>query len=145
MCSATALAPKRREKRANVFELYSHSGETKITYYPSAPGPKTPGRSPGASLKYDGPEGAWTFGGSQITRENTSLGQFISVVLKPKSEAVSLTFWLFLPTVTLLDKDFQSFKTYGVKAPTDNGVPMSGITFEIERLFGDAKAVMPVP
>jgi hypothetical protein len=140
MSSAVAIAP--REKIANFFQLCNLSGKTKITYYPSAPGPIIQGHSAGASLKYEGPEGNWTFDGSEITHEDTSLGHLISVVLEPQGGAGPITFWLFLPPVVLIDKDFLNFTTYGVRNGSSVQRPSKQISYEGERFFGDAKAVM---
>jgi hypothetical protein len=123
-----------QQKTANLFELCNLSGKTKVTYSLSARGPLSRGHAPCPSLKYDGPEGSWTFHGSQITHENSSLGQLISVALKPANSAVATAFWLFLPPVMLVANDFQSFTTFCVKA-------QNGINHEVE-LFGDAKSAL---
>lgn len=123
-----------QQKTANLFELCNLSGKTKVTYSLSTAVPLSLGHTSGPSLKYDGPEGRWTFDGSQITHENTSLGRLISVALKPANSAVS-TFWLFLPPVILVANDFQSFTTFCVKA-------QNGMNHEVERFFGDAKSVI---
>jgi hypothetical protein len=143
MTCALAIAPQ--QKTANLFELCDLYGKTKITYYPSAPGPLIPGHSSGASLKYQGPEGNWTFDDSEITHEDTSLGQLISVVLRRKGGTAPVTFWLFLPPVVLAGSDSQSFATYGVKNGSHVQRPSKQISYEVERLFGDVKAVtLPV-
>ncbi len=140
MSSALAIAPQ--AKTANLFQLCNLSGKIKVTYYPSAPGPILQGHTSGASLKYEGPEGNWTFRGSEITHEDTSLGRLVSVVLKPQTDTAPLTFWLFLPPVVEVDGDFQSFTTYGVKNASNVQRPGKQIGYEVERFFGDAKAVM---
>lgn len=124
-----------QQKTANLFELCNLSGKTKVTYSLSTGGPLSLGRGSGPSLKYYGPEGSWTFSASQITLENTSLGQLISVALEPANSTVTTTFWLFLPPVMLVDYDFQSFTTFCVKA-------QNGMNHEVERFFGDAKSVI---
>jgi hypothetical protein len=138
MSSTAAVAP--RQETAHLFELCNLSGKTKITYCP--PSPIARGGSAGASLRYHGPEGHWTFDASQITHENTSLGQLISVVLKPQAAADALTFWLFLPPVVLAANDFESFTTYGVKNGSNVQRRGKGVNYEVERFFGDVKAVM---
>jgi hypothetical protein len=140
MSSAVALAPQ--EKTANFFQLCNLSGKTKITYYPFAPGPIIQGYAAGASLKYEGPEGNWTFDDSEITHEDTSLGHLISVVLRPQEGPGPITFWLFLPPVILVEKDFQNFTTYGVRNGSSVQRPSKQISYEVERFFGEAKAVM---
>jgi hypothetical protein len=141
MSSAVAIAPE--QKSANFFQLCNLSGKTKITYYPSAAGPIAQGHAAGASLTYEGPEGNWTFDGSEITHEETSLGHLISVVLKPQDGAGPITFWLFLPPVVLTDKAFQNFTTYGVRNGSSVQRPSKQISYEVERFFGDAKAIVP--
>ena len=130
-----AAAVAQQQKTANLFELCNLSGKTKVTYSMSTGGPLSLGHASGPSLKYDGPEGSWTFHGSQISHEDTSLGQLISVALKPANSAVTTAFWLFLPPVMLVANDFQSFATFCVKA-------QNGMNHEVERFFGDAKSVM---
>jgi hypothetical protein len=138
MSCALAVAPT--ETTANFFQLCDLYGKVKITYSPAAIGPIVQGHSSGASLKYQGPEGDWTFHGAEITHEDTSLGQLISVVLR--SEAGPLKFWLFLPPVVLADTDCQSFTTYGVKNGSHVQRPSKQISYEVERFFGEAKAVL---
>ena len=138
--SSAALAPQ--QTTANLFELCNLSGKTKITYYPSAPGPIFQGHTAGASLKYEGPEGNWTFAASQITLEETSLGHLVSVLIKPETGGSSFRFWLFLPPVVLVAGDFQGFTTYCVR---NSGIVQRAgaqTNYEVERFFGDAKAVM---
>ena len=129
----TAVA--QQQKTANFFELCNLSGKTKITYSLLTGGPLILGHASGPSLKYEGPEGSWTFDASRITHESTSLGQLISVVLQPTNSAATTTFWLFLPPVLLVANDFQSFTTFSVKA-------QNGMNHEVERFFGDAKSVL---
>ena len=129
----TAVA--QQQKTANFFELCNLSGKTKITYSLLTGGPLILGHASGPSLKYEGPEGSWTFNASEITHENTSLGQLISVELKPLNSAITTAFWLFLPPVMLIANDFQSFTTFCVKAK-------NGMNHEVEHFFGDAKSVL---
>jgi hypothetical protein len=132
-------------KSANAFLFTSHSGKTKITYYPDAPGPLIRGLTPGALFEYAGPEGNFSFRSTQITRQDTPAGQLLSVVLKPQFDAGSLTYSVFLPKVNLgAGIDEQSFTTYGVKAHHAGTFVGAGaqITYETERLSGDAKALL---
>ena len=135
MSSATAVATE--QKTANLFALRSFSGKTQITYYPSAPAPM----NIGASLKYDGPEGKWHFDAAQITYEDTSLGRLISVVLRPSAGASASTFWIILPPIVVVDDDFQSFTTHGVKNGGSIQRPGKQIGYDVECFFGEAKAV----
>ena len=130
-----AATVARQQKTANLFQLCNLSGKTKVTYSLSTGGPLSLGHLSGSSLKYDGPEGSWTFDASQITHEHTSLGQLISVALKPANSAFTTAFWLFLPPVMLIANDFQSFTTFCVKAK-------NGMNHEVEHFFGDAKSVL---
>ena len=145
MASPAPAAPQPRS--ANLFEFTTHSGKTKITYYPFAPGPIIQGHTPGPSFQYDGPEGNLTFRDAQITQENTPLGQLLSVVLKPQADTGSLTFSLFLPPVAMGSDTSQSFTTYGIKARHVGFVlkPGAQLTYETECLKGAAKTVeMPL-
>jgi hypothetical protein len=142
MASPTPVAPQPRS--ANLFEFATHSGKTKITYYPFAPGPLVLGRTPGPSLQYDGPEGSLSFRDAQITQETTPLGQLLSVVLKPEADSGSLTFSLFLPPVAMGGNNSQRFTTYGVKTRHAGLAEKPGaqMTYETECLNGDAEVVM---
>jgi hypothetical protein len=128
-----AATPAQQQKTANLFELCNLSGKTKVTYSLSTGDPLSLGHTSGPSLKYDGPEGSWTFIGREITHEHTSLGQLISVAFKPANSAVTTAFWLFLPPVLLTANNFQTFTTFCVKAK-------NGMNHEVERFFGDAKS-----
>jgi hypothetical protein len=131
--TTTAATAIQQQKTADLFELCSLSGKTKVAYSLSTAVPLSLGHTSGPSLKYDGPEGSWTFDASQITHENTSLGQLISVALKPANSTFTTAFWLFLPPVLLVANDRQSFTTFCVKA-------QNGMNHEVERFFGDAKS-----
>lgn len=142
MSSPARAAPQLR--RANAFNLVSHSGTTKVVYYPDAPGPLIQGLTPGAVLQYSGPEGNETFRSAQINRQDTPSGQLLSVVLKPEFDLGSLAFSFFLPVVEVGDSGTQYFTTYGVKAHHVGSVPKAGpqICYEPERFRGEAKAEM---
>jgi hypothetical protein len=137
-------APAPQPRSANLFEFTADSGETKITYYPFAPGPLIQGRAPGPSLQYEGPEGNLSFRAGQITQQDTPAGQLLSVVLKPQDDTGSLTFSLFLPPVTLGVDDSQSFMTYGLKTDRAGSVQTPGaqMTYEWACLTGNARVVV---
>jgi len=140
-------APAPQPRSANLFEFTADSGETKITYYPFAPGPLIQGRTPGPSLQYDGPEGNLSFRAEQITQQDTPAGQLLSVVLKPQDDTGSLAFSLFLPPVTLGADDSQGFTTYGLKTDRAGSIQTPGaqMTYVWACLTGNAKVVaMPL-
>lgn len=141
--SSTAPAAV-QPRTGDMFEFAAHTGKTKITYYPFAPGPLIHGQTPGPSFAYDGPEGNLNFRGGQITQQETPAGQLLSVVLKPEADSGSLTFSLFLPPVSLATKDSQAFTTYGVKTRHSGWAEAPGaqLTYEVECLGGEAKSVM---
>jgi hypothetical protein len=141
---SSSPAPAAPHASANLFEFATHSGKTKITYYPFAPGPIVQGRAVGPLFQYNGPEGDLAFRGSQVEQEDTPLGKLLSVVLKPQADAGSLTFSLFLPPVVLGASKSQNFTTYGVKTHHAGNIEKPGaqLTYETECLDGDAKAVM---
>ena len=62
--------------------------------------------------------------------------------MRTESGTAPITFWLFLPPVVLDDTDSQTFTTYGVKNGSHVQRPSQQISYEMERFFGDAKAVM---
>jgi hypothetical protein len=140
-------APAPQPRSANLFEFSTHSGKTKVSYYPFAPGPLIQGRTPGPSLQYDGPEGSLNFRGEQITQDDTPAGQLLSVALKPQDDKGSVTFSLFLPPVSMGADDSQSFSSCGIKSRHAGFVQSPGaqITYEMEHLNGAAKVVaMPL-
>jgi hypothetical protein len=144
MSSPATAAPQLRS--ANAFTLISHSGTTKVVYYPDAPGPFLQGLTPGAVLEYSGPEGKHTFRSAQISRQDTPSGQLLSVVLKPQFDLGSLAFSFFLPFVNIGASGIQHFTTYGVKAHHAGSRPRAGaqICYEPERFRGEAKnEIMP--
>jgi hypothetical protein len=140
MSCALAIAPQ--ETTANLFQLCDLYGKIKVAYCPSASGPIIEGHAAGASLKYQGPEGNWTFHGSEISHEETSLGQLISVVLRPEGGSAPVTFAVFLPPVVLAGSDSESFTTFGVKDGSHVQRPNKQISYEVERFFGEAKALV---
>ena len=140
MASPTAAATQLRV--ANAFTFVSHSGKTKITYYPDAPGPLIEGLTPGALFEYVGAEGRLTFRSAQISRQDTPSGQLLSVVLKPQFDAGSLAFSLFLPPVNIAESGSEAFETYGVKTQHAGFAVRAGaqMTYEMEPFEGVAKA-----
>jgi len=145
---STAATPAPRQlATGNKFEFASHSGNTKVTYFPFAPGPIIAGHTVGASLAYTGPEGDHNFSSPQITQQETPLGTLISVVLRPEGSTGipgSIAFSLFLPPVDMGDSKSQTFTTYAVKTVRKDSVvllPGPQLTYEVERLHGDAEIV----
>lgn len=131
---------------ANTFIFASPCGNTKITYYPDAPGPLVEGLPPGALFEYAGPEGKLVFRSAQISRQDTPAGQFLSVVLKPEFDAGSLVLSLFLPPVEVGEGGAEAFRTYALKTRHAGSVvrPGAQMTYETEALEGLAKLqVMP--
>ena len=142
MSSPAMAAPQLRS--ANTFMLISHSGTTKIVYYPDAPGPLVQGLTPGAVLQYSGPEGNQTFRSAQISRQDTPSGQLLSVVLKPQFDQGSLALSFFLPFVNVGESGTEMFSTYGVKSHHAGSISKAGpqICYEPQRFRGEAKTVM---
>jgi hypothetical protein len=128
----SAATAAQQQKTANFFELCNLSGRTKVIYSLATGDPLSLGDTSDPSLKYEGPEGSWTFTGSQITHEDTSLGQLISVPLQPANSAVTTVFWLFLPPVILVAHKFHSFTTFCIKA-------QNGMNHHVERFFCELK------
>jgi hypothetical protein len=144
--STTAPAPVQNAS-ANQYELQDHSGKLKVTYYPFAPGPMVQGQTPGPELAYSGPQGDFTFRGAQVEMQDSTLGQMISVVLKPQNDTGSLTFVLFLPQVVLgSGSNSDAFETICVTArkPGFTQKPGSQIHYEVERMRGTAR-IGPLP
>jgi hypothetical protein len=138
MSTTAAAAP---QTSANEFLLQDHSGKVKATYYPFAPGPLIQGETPGPLFSYSGPEGDLSFRGSQVERQDTPLGQMVSVVLKPQNDTGSVTFSVFLPAVIFGDGSSENFATISVKARTLGFISKPGgqIHYETEHMQGTAK------
>lgn len=143
---STTTTAAAQSAAANQYELQDHSGNVKVTYYPFAPGPMVQGQTPGAELAYSGPQGDFTFRGSQVEMQDTTLGQMISVVLKPQNDTGSLTFVLFLPQVVLGSSNSEAFNTICVTARKPGFImkPGSQIHYEVERMHGTAR-IGPLP
>ena len=65
---------------------------TQISYETQTPIP-----SQGPLLWYEGPEGDDTFTGNQITRLDSALGNFVTVVLRPNADTGGITITVLVP------------------------------------------------
>ncbi len=63
---------------------YTFTGDdTEVTFFPTTPGPIEAGQDhSGGELRYQGPEGDFTFYGSQIGRLDSPLGTLLTVSLR---------------------------------------------------------------
>jgi hypothetical protein len=127
-------------RRANTYNFVSQSGETKITYYPVAPGPPR-NRPRGPLFEYAGPEGQLRFENAQIIEQAILSGQLLSVALKHESEAGSLAFSLFLAPVNVGDNGSETFTTYGVRTSRVGSLEEPGpqVAYQMETFSGEAK------
>ncbi len=132
-------APQTNMASANHFELQDHHGKTKVTYYPCAPGPPIAGQAMGPELIYTGPEGRFTFRGSDLGCYDSPAGQFVSVVLK-RLVGSTKSFSLLMPAVLTEPGKAERFRTVCVRASEMTGVnePGSHMTYETEILKGMA-------
>jgi len=124
--------------------MYTFIGDTmQIVYYPSAPGPLTPGGSPGGQIQYQGIEGNRTFTGQEIQTQQCPLGTLLTVTLKFNNDAGGLNLTLLLPPVYLDGDQPQLFDTIAIKTSSRGFVvgPGAGLTYEVFCLQGTASIV----
>lgn len=70
-------------------------------------------------MDYQGSEGKFTFQGSEVKQQQSSLGLLISVTLKTNTKSGGLDFALILPSVNLVEQKRQDFETVAI-ATTKN-------------------------
>lgn len=117
---------------------------TEITFYPVAPGPIRPGEE-GASLRYAGVEGDFTFHGHDVGQAQSSLGTLLSVVLKRQDDTGGITLTVLLPHVTgVTGQNPVTFETLAIKASSRGFTarPGADLTYTIVPLLGTAQEVI---
>lgn len=146
MSTPAPAAPQTTMASANHFELQDHHGKTKVTFYSCAPGPPVQGQAMGAELVYTGPEGNFTFRGTDLGCYESAAGKFLCVVLKRQLGSTK-TLSLLMPSVLTEPGKPERFRTVCVRATEMTGVnePGSHITYETEIMKGMADCrIMPM-
>ncbi len=111
---------------ANRFTFKEDKGNTKVVFFPQAPGPLRSPPQGGSQLEYQGVEGNFTFSGDEIARQDSPLGSLITVALEKSIDAGSLTFTLALPPVNMAGKKKQAFDTVAIKTKSFGILPREG-------------------
>jgi hypothetical protein len=125
---------------------FTFSGDqTKITYYPTAPGPVVVGKE-GGLLEYEGIEGSLTFrGNDEVRTVDTDAGALVSVTLKPDRDRGSVLLTLVLPHVTGVRQDSPvALEALALKTTSRgfNNHPGADLTYTILPLLGEAMEVV---
>jgi hypothetical protein len=122
--------------------------QTKITYYPTAPGPVVVGKE-GGLLEYEGIEGILTFrGDDEVRAVLIDAGAMVSVTLKADRDKGSVLLTLVVPSVTGVTREKPvTLEALALKATTrgfSNG-PGPDRTYTIVPLLGSAmQAILPL-
>lgn len=141
-----------QNRSVNHYTFVNNSGSVQIKYDPSVPTPSTGSqRSGGPRLEYHGSEGDLVFprdhaGPTQVSvQEDSPLGPLVSVILIPTVDAMSVTFTLLLPPITMAGKDQLDFKTVAIKSTRYGLLPRTGarLTYEVISLRGTAHQRSP--
>jgi hypothetical protein len=124
---------------------FTFSGDrTSITYFPSTPGPIIIGHE-GGELRYEGPEGTFTFFGKQINRLDSPLGTLLTVTLQPNPDVGRIDITVLVPKVFGVTRESPlTFGTVAIKTTSRGFVtgPGVGLTYDVLPLVGQAKDVI---
>jgi hypothetical protein len=118
---ASTTAPAQQTRSANRFTLNDATSTIKITFYPQAPGPLTANEPHGGPLLVlqDGKETRDFKGDAISINRATTLGELITVTLRPDADAGAIYLTLILPTVNLLQgSKKEHFKTIAIRTTT---------------------------
>lgn len=139
---STVLAPTPQDLGANEFTF---SGDrTSITFFPATPGPVVIGHE-GGELRYEGPEGTFTFYGAGIERLDSPLGYLLTVVLRLAGDVGGLTATLLVPRIVGVTRDHPvTFATTLIKASSRGFIARPGpaLTYDLVPLVGVAEDVL---
>lgn len=129
-----------QKPRLNRFTFEDAKKTTKIVYFPRVPQTEPVKLPRGPQLDYQGPEGQFTFSGTEIEQQQSRLGLLISVTLKPNLDAGGLDLTLVLPPINSA-KEQVEFETIAIKT-TSQGLVVDPIgaflTYEVLSLKGVA-------
>jgi hypothetical protein len=117
---------------------------TSITFFPVTPGPIVVGHE-GGELRYEGPEGSFTFFGKQITRQDSTLGTLLTVGFAHNPDVGGVAVTVLLPRIFGVTRtEPVTFGTLAIKT-TGRGFinsPGPALTYTIVPLVGVAKDVI---
>jgi hypothetical protein len=101
------------ESKANRYTLTDSEGITRIVYFPVRP-IALDAQSNNPQLDYRGPEGEWTFTQKDIEKQQSCLGQLITIALPPSREG-KLDLTIILPPINLAGQSEREFITIAIK------------------------------
>lgn len=125
-------------------EFTFNGDRTSITFFPSTPGPIVVGHE-GGELRYQGPEGTFTFYGQQINRVNSSLGTLLTATLRPDFDAGAINITILAPRAFGVTRQSPvTFATVAIKTTSRGFVTGPGVelTYSMLPLIGEAKDVI---
>ena len=127
---------------------FTFSGDrTSITFFPTTPGPLIIGHE-GGELRYQGPEGTFTFYGKQITRVDSPLGTLLTVTLQPDFDAGAINITVLTPRAFGVTRQAPvAFATVAIKTTSRGFVTGPGVelTYTVVPLLGHANdAILPL-
>jgi hypothetical protein len=142
MTTTPVPSPASADLGANEFTF---SGDrTSITFFPSTPGPVIVGHE-GGELRYQGPEGTFTFYGQQITRVDSALGTLLTVTLRPDFDAGAINITVLTPLVFGVTRQAPvTFATVAIKTTSRGFVTGPGVelTYTVVPLVGQANDII---
>ncbi|MGH3833460.1 MAG: hypothetical protein ACRDRS_24000 [Pseudonocardiaceae bacterium] len=140
--SNAGLSPTSGDLGANEFTF---SGDrTSITFFPVTPGPIIIGHE-GGELRYEGPEGTFTFFGQQINRLDSPLGTLLTVILQPNPDVGVISITILVPQAFGVTRESPvTFGTVAIKTTRRGFVTGPGVelTYDVLPLVGQAKDVL---
>jgi hypothetical protein len=117
---------------------------TTITFFPQTPGPIVVGHE-GGKLVYEGPEGAFTFFGAEILREESQLGYLLTLVLPSNPDVGRNSVTILLPRAEGVERGAPLvFATVAIKT-TGRGFidrPGPALTYDVLPLVATAEDVI---
>ncbi|HEY6422683.1 MAG TPA: hypothetical protein VIY28_05410 [Pseudonocardiaceae bacterium] len=136
------VSPTGEDLGANEFTF---SGDrTSITFFPSTPGPIVIGHE-GGELRYQGPEGTFTFFGQQLNRVDSPLGTMLTVTLRPDFDTGAIKITVLVPRAFgVTRRSPVTFATVAIKTTSRGFVtgPGIGLTYTVIPLLGHANNVI---
>jgi hypothetical protein len=124
---------------------FTFSGDrTSITFFPTTPGPVIVGHE-GGQLSYQGPEGAFTVYGDQITRSDSPLGTLLTVTLQPNFDTGAIKITILVPRAFGVTRGAPlTFTTVAIKTTSRGFTTSPGVelTYTVLPLLGQANDVI---
>jgi hypothetical protein len=136
------IFPTAADLGANEFTLTGD--RTSIIFFPTTPGPLVAGHE-GGELQYIGPEGNFTFYGTQIERQDSAIGALLTVTLRPNADTGAIRLTVVIPKAFDVTRELPlSFSTFAVKTTSRGFINLPGVnyTYTLLPLLGQARDVL---